>query len=76
MLGKVYKPFERVDWLPGAVISTAVVTVAWGLLIATGSIDTIWPMFGIANQMLAVIAAGGGHHLVMINSGRRRLCAG
>jgi carbon starvation protein len=55
-LGKIYKPFERTDWWPGAILSTAAVTVAWGALILTGSIDTIWPMFGIANQLLAVIA--------------------
>jgi carbon starvation protein len=55
-LGKIYKPFDRTDWLPGAVISTALVTIGWGALILTGSIDTIWPMFGIANQLLAVIA--------------------
>ena len=55
-LGKIYKPFERTDWWPGAIFSTAAVTAGWGLLIHTGSIDTIWPMFGIANQLLAVIA--------------------
>src|SRR5262249_3616155 len=47
---------ERTDWLPGAILSTAAVTIAWGGLIWAGSIDTIWPMFGIANQLLAVIA--------------------
>jgi carbon starvation protein len=70
-LGKMYKPFDRTDWLPGAILSTAVVTASWGLLIASGSIDTIWPMFGIANQMLAVIALA----VVttwLINNGRRR----
>ncbi len=55
-LGKIYKPFDRTDWLPGAIIATAAVTAAWGGLIWAGSIDTIWPMFGIANQLLAVIA--------------------
>jgi len=53
------------------VLSTAVVTVAWGGLIWSGSIETIWPMFGIANQMLAVIALA----VVttwMINNGRGR----
>ena len=55
-LGKVYPPFEQTDWLPGAVLATALVTAGWGGLIWTGSIDTIWPMFGIANQLLAVIA--------------------
>ena len=47
------------------------VTAAWGGLIWTGSIDTIWPMFGIANQMLAVIALAV-VTTVMINAGRGR----
>jgi len=71
VLGKVYKPFDRTDWLPGAVLSTALVTGAWGGLIWTGSIETIWPMFGIANQMLAVIALAV-VTTVAINAGRGR----
>jgi carbon starvation protein len=55
-LGKLHPKFEQTDWLPGAVLATAVVTFGWGALVWTGSIDTIWPMFGIANQLLAVIA--------------------
>ena len=50
--------------------SLAVVAV-WGYFIWTGNIDTIWPMFGIANQLLAVVAlavAG----TVMVNAGRAR----
>jgi carbon starvation protein len=70
-LGKVYPAFDRTDWLPGAIVSTAAVTAAWGGLIWTGSIETIWPMFGIANQMLAVIALAI-VTTVMINAGRGR----
>src|SRR5205823_8714826 len=55
-MGKVHPKFAQTDWVPGAVLSTALVTLGWGGLIWTGSIDTIWPMFGIANQLLAVIA--------------------
>jgi carbon starvation protein len=55
-LGKIYAPFAKTDWLPGAMISTGLVTVGWAGLIWGGSIATIWPMFGIANQLLAVIA--------------------
>lgn len=55
-LGKVIPPFERTDWVPGSIIATFLVTAGWGYLVYTGSIDTIWPMFGIANQLLAVIA--------------------
>jgi carbon starvation protein len=70
-LGKVYPKFERTDWLPGAALATALVTLGWGLLVLTGSVQTIWPMFGIANQLLAVIALA----LVttwLVNTGRAR----
>ncbi len=70
-LGKVHPKFEKTDWLPGAVLTTAVVTAGWGLLVHTGSIDTIWPMFGIANQLLAVIALCLVTTL-LINTGRAR----
>jgi len=39
-----------------AVFFSALITVAWGYLLYTGSVSTIWPLFGTANQMLAVIA--------------------
>jgi carbon starvation protein len=61
----------RPDWLPGAALATFVVTAGWGALVYTGSIDTIWPMFGIANQLLAVLALA----LVttwLVNTGRGR----
>jgi carbon starvation protein len=54
--GKINPAFGKTDWLPGAIVSTLIVTGGWGALIWTGSISTIWPMFGIANQILAVIA--------------------
>ena len=56
MLGQVFPRFEKTDWWPGAVLATLVVTAGWGILVSTGSIGTIWPMFGIANQLLAVLA--------------------
>src|SRR5206468_4653037 len=69
--GRAYKPFARPDWLPGSLVASAVVTLGWGWLVWTGSIDTIWPMFGIANQLLAVLALA----LVttwLVNAGRGR----
>jgi carbon starvation protein len=71
VMGKVRPEWGRTDWLPGAIFSSVVVTAAWGLLVYTGSIDTIWPMFGIANQLLSVIALA----LVttwLVNTGRGR----
>jgi carbon starvation protein len=67
----VYPKFDKTDWMPGAVLSTALVVAGWGGLIWSGSIETIWPMFGIANQMLAVIALVV-VTTVMFNAGRGR----
>src|SRR5262249_40929081 len=63
--------FEQTDWLPGALLATLAVTAGWGVLIWAGSISTIWPMFGIANQLLAVLALAVVTTL-LVNSGRAR----
>jgi carbon starvation protein len=70
-LGRAYEPFARHDWVPGAVFSTLLVVSAWGYFIWAGSISTIWPMFGIANQLLASVALAVGTS-VIINIGRAR----
>ena len=70
-LGRGYAPFARHDWMPGAAISTALVVAAWAYFIWAGSISTIWPMFGIANQLLASVALAVGT-TVIINAGRAR----
>ena len=69
--GHFYKPFARTDWMPGTVISTLLVVFGWGYFIWTGNIATIWPMFGISNQLLAVIALLIGT-TILINLGRAR----
>jgi carbon starvation protein len=56
MLGKVYKPFADNGWLPGIVVTSALFTSAWGYLVYTGDIATIWPLFGMSNQLLATCA--------------------
>jgi carbon starvation protein len=68
-VGKVYKPFQRTDWLPGNLITSAFIVFAWGYFIYTGSVSTIWPMFGAANQLLATIALAIGTSFI-INRGR------
>jgi carbon starvation protein len=70
-LGKVYPKFEQTDWLPGSLLATFAVTTGWGSLVWGGSISTIWPMFGIANQLLAVLALALITTL-LINAGRAR----
>ncbi len=69
--GRVWKKFDRADWIPGSVISTVLVVFGWGYFIWTGNISTIWPMFGTANQLLAVVALAVGTSAI-INAGKVR----
>ena len=54
--GKVSEPWGKSDWLPGNLLSTFLVVLAWGSFIWTGSISTLWPLFGVANELLASIS--------------------
>jgi carbon starvation protein len=69
--GRFYEPMSRQEWLPGAVVSTLLVVASWAYFIWTGSISTIWPMFGIANQLLAAVALAVGTTII-INMGKAR----
>jgi len=64
-VGKVWAPFARPAWLPGAVIASFAIVAGWSYFILTGSISTIWPMFGIANQLLAATALAVGTTVLM-----------
>jgi carbon starvation protein len=70
-LGKIYKPFARTTWLPGNLIASGIVVLFWGYFIYNGSVSTIWPMFGTANQLLATIALTIGTSYI-INRGKIR----
>jgi carbon starvation protein len=70
-IGKFYAPMGRQEWVPGAIISTLMVCVSWAYFTWTGSVSTIWPMFGIANQLLASVALAVGTTII-INVGRAR----
>ena len=69
--GRVWKPFGDANWLPGSMVSTAALVLAWAYFIWTGNISTIWPMFGIANQLLAGVALAVGTTII-INIGRAK----
>ncbi|MCU0371143.1 MAG: carbon starvation protein A [Bacteroidales bacterium] len=67
-LGKVYAPFGRTNWLPGNLFTSAFVVFAWGYFVYTGSVSTIWPMFGTANQLLGTIALAIGTSYIINHS--------
>ena len=70
-LGKIYAPFARTNWVIGNLITSLLVVFAWGYFIYTGTVSTIWPMFGVANQLLATLALAIGTSF-LINHGKRK----
>ncbi len=76
MLGTVMPKFGDKNWTPGIIISSLIFTFAWGYLVYTGNVSSIWPLFGISNQLLAacglIVCTT---MLIRINRGKYALCA-
>lgn len=65
MIGKVIPIFNEKKWMPGIVSTSFLFTLAWGYLVYTGDIATIWPLFGMSNQLLATCGLIVGTTMIM-----------
>ncbi|WP_267404926.1 MULTISPECIES: carbon starvation protein A [unclassified Chryseobacterium] len=76
MLGSVIPKFNDKNWMPGIILSSLLFTFAWGYLVFTGNVSSIWPLFGISNQLLAacglIVCTT---MLIRLNRGKYALCS-
>lgn len=76
MIGGFVPRFKDKNWWPGIILCSFLFTFAWGYLVFTGNVSSIWPLFGISNQLLAacglIVCTT---MLLRMNRGKYALCS-
>ena len=65
MIGAYIPKFSEKRWVPGIILTSGIFVFFWGYLVYTGNISTIWPLFGMSNQLLASSALIIGTTMIM-----------
>lgn len=72
IVGNLYQPLKRTDWMPGVILTSAAVSFFWGYILFTGDISSIWPLFGVTNQTLAALALAIGTTVILRIAEKKR----
>jgi carbon starvation protein len=70
--GDLYAPLKRLDWMPGSVGASILACLAWGYLLNSGDINSVWALFGVSNQLMAAIGLAVGATMILRLSAKRR----
>jgi carbon starvation protein len=70
--GHVYAPLKRLDWVPASVGASALACFAWGYLLMSGDINSVWALFGVSNQLMASIGLVIGATIILRLAAKRR----
>jgi carbon starvation protein len=70
ILKPIHPKLGSSTWMPGVLLSGTIISFLWGYLVYGGDISTIWPLFGVANQLLATLALAIGTSFILERSGK------
>jgi len=71
LAGHFYAPLKRLDWAPASIGASLLACTAWGYLLMSGDINSVWALFGVSNQLMASIGLAIGATIILRLSAKR-----